>query len=146
MYASSEAHSSIQKAVELLGLGTDGLRKVPVRADFTVDVEAMRGMIAADRAAGLPADLHRRQRRHGEHRRRRRPARARGPCAAEGLWFHVDGAFGALACLSPGLRRLVAGMERADSLTFDFHKWLYLPYEIGVALVRTGRRTAAPSR
>lgn len=55
---------------------------------------------------------------------------------AERLWFHVDGAFGALTCLSPELRSLVAGMERADSLTFDFHKWLYLPYEIGVVLVR----------
>jgi glutamate/tyrosine decarboxylase-like PLP-dependent enzyme len=54
----------------------------------------------------------------------------------EGTWFHVDGAFGALACLSPRLKPALAGMERADSLTFDFHKWLYLPYEIGVVLVR----------
>jgi aromatic-L-amino-acid decarboxylase len=136
VYASGEAHSSIQKAVELLGLGTDGLRKVPVRADFTVDVEAMRGMIAADRASGVRPicvvgnagtvntgavdDL---------------PALA-DLAAREGMWFHVDGAFGALACLSPRLRPALAGMERADSLTFDFHKWMYLPYEIGVVLVR----------
>ena len=146
VYASAEAHSSIQKAVELLGLGTEGLRKVPVRADFTVDVEAMRGMIAADRASGLRPicvvgnagtvntgaidDL----------------AALADLAAREGAWFHVDGAFGALAGLSPRLRPLLAGMERADSLTFDFHKWLYLPYEIGVVLVRDAaahRRTFA---
>lgn len=136
VYASSEAHSSIQKAVELLGLGTDGLRKVPARADFTVDVDALRAMVAEDRAAGMRPvcivgnagtvntgavdDL----------------AALADLAAREGLWFHVDGAFGALACLSPGLRPALAGMERADSLTFDFHKWMYLPYEIGVVLVR----------
>jgi glutamate/tyrosine decarboxylase-like PLP-dependent enzyme len=136
VYASSEAHSSIQKAVELLGLGADSLRQAPVRDDFTVDVGALARMIEADRAAGM------------------RPICAVGNAgtvntgavddlpaladlaAREGLWFHVDGAFGALACLSPELRPIVAGMERADSLTFDFHKWLYLPYEIGVTLVR----------
>ena len=52
------------------------------------------------------------------------------------MWFHVDGAFGALASLSPDLRPLVSGLERADSLAFDFHKWMYMPYEIGCVLVR----------
>jgi glutamate/tyrosine decarboxylase-like PLP-dependent enzyme len=136
VYASSEAHSSIRKAVELLGLGAENLRQVPVRDDFTLDLAALERMVAEDRGAGL------------------RPICVVGnagtvntgaiddlPALAdfatrEGLWFHVDGAFGALASLSPGLRPRVAGMERADSLTFDFHKWLYLPYEIGVVLVR----------
>jgi len=49
----------------------------------------------------------------------------------ERLWFHIDGAFGALAALSPDLRSLVSGLERADSLAFDLHKWMYMPYEIG---------------
>ncbi|NIV37329.1 MAG: hypothetical protein GWN58_50280, partial [Anaerolineae bacterium] len=57
-------------------------------------------------------------------------------CAREGLWFHVDGAFGALAALSSQLRPLVAGMERADSLAFDMHKWMYMPFEIACVLVR----------
>jgi glutamate/tyrosine decarboxylase-like PLP-dependent enzyme len=57
-------------------------------------------------------------------------------CTAEGLWFHVDGAFGALAALSPDLRPLVDGIERADSLAFDMHKWMYLQYEVGCTLVR----------
>jgi len=57
-------------------------------------------------------------------------------CQQEGLWLHVDGAFGAWAALAPDARNLVAGMERADSLAFDLHKWMYMPYEIGCTLVR----------
>ncbi|MBD0373890.1 MAG: amino acid decarboxylase, partial [Pyrinomonadaceae bacterium] len=57
-------------------------------------------------------------------------------CEREALWFHIDGAFGALGALSPKLRPMLAGMERADSLAFDLHKWMYLPYEVGCALVR----------
>ncbi len=57
-------------------------------------------------------------------------------CGREELWFHVDAAFGAWAALSPKLRHLVSGMERADSLAFDLHKWMYMPFELGCALVR----------
>jgi glutamate/tyrosine decarboxylase-like PLP-dependent enzyme len=57
-------------------------------------------------------------------------------CREEGLWFHVDGAFGAFAALAPSLRATVAGMERADSIAVDLHKWGYLPFEVGLALVR----------
>src|SRR6266576_1046161 len=57
-------------------------------------------------------------------------------CREEGLWFHIDGAFGALAALVPELRPLVAGLEQADSVAFDLHKWLYMPYEVGCTLVR----------
>jgi glutamate/tyrosine decarboxylase-like PLP-dependent enzyme len=122
--------------VELLGLGDDSLRKVPVNDAMQVDVAAMRALIAADRAAGL------------------RPICIIGTAGTvnsgafddldaladlatdEQLWFHVDGAFGALARLSPALAPLVKGMERADSLAFDLHKWIYLPYEIACVLVR----------
>jgi glutamate/tyrosine decarboxylase-like PLP-dependent enzyme len=58
--------------------------------------------------------------------------------ARQGVWFHLDGAFGACAALSPRLRPLVAGLERADSVAFDLHKWMYFPYEAGCALVRSG--------
>jgi len=57
-------------------------------------------------------------------------------CQRENLWFHVDGAFGALAAIAPGLEHLTAGMEAADSVAFDLHKWLYMPFEIGCVLVR----------
>ncbi|HEX6828592.1 MAG TPA: pyridoxal-dependent decarboxylase [Burkholderiales bacterium] len=146
LYASTEVHSSIQKAAELLGLGSDALRRIPVDAEFRMDLAALQAAVAADRAAGHRPiciigtagttntgaidDL----------------ARLGDISAREGLWFHVDGAFGALAALAPELRHLVAGMERADSLAFDLHKWMYLPYEVGCVLVRDAeaqRRTFA---
>jgi len=136
LYASREIHSSIQKAVELLGLGSDALRLVPVNDDFQIDLEALKAAIARDREEGhLPfcvvgaagtvntgaiddlnalADI----------------------CQQEDLWLHVDGAFGAWAALALSVRNQVAGMERADSLAFDLHKWMYMPYEIGCVLVR----------
>jgi glutamate/tyrosine decarboxylase-like PLP-dependent enzyme len=136
VYASTETHSSVRKAVELLGLGHQALRRIPVGPDYTIDVAALRQAIAADRAAG------------------HRPICVIGNagtvntgatddlsaladlCRDEGLWLHVDGAFGALAALAPALRPLVTGIERADSVAFDLHKWMYLPYELGCTLVR----------
>lgn len=136
LYASEEAHSSIQKAVELLGLGSDALRPVPINEAQQIDLPALRAAIDRDRQQGYApfcvvgvagttnegaiddleglADL----------------------CQEEELWFHVDGAFGAWAAIAPASRHLVAGMERADSLAFDLHKWMYLPYPIGGLLVR----------
>lgn len=136
LYASRETHSSNVKAAELLGLGTEGVRLLPVDADFRLDLRALREAVAADRAAGLHPfavvgnagtvntgatdDLH----------------AIADLCAREQMWFHVDGAFGALARLHPELAPQVAGLERADSLAFDLHKWGYLPVEAGVVLVR----------
>jgi glutamate/tyrosine decarboxylase-like PLP-dependent enzyme len=135
-YASSEVHSCIQKAIELLGLGAKSLRKVPVDANYRFDLPALERAIAADRAAGLMpccvigtaatintgsvddlnglADI----------------------CRRERLWFHVDGAIGAVLTLSPTHRALVAGIERADSVALDLHKWLQVPFEAGCAIVR----------
>ena len=136
LYASSEVHNSVKKAAALLGLGRAGVRIVPVDTAFKIDVVALAGAIRADRAAGLYPfcvvgnagtvntgavdDLE----------------RLADLCVSEDLWFHVDGAFGALAALSPRLRHKVRGMERADSLAFDLHKWMYMPYEAGCVLVR----------
>ncbi len=136
LYASQEIHSSIQKAVELLGLGSEALRLVPVNDNFQIDIQALKATIAQDREDGdMPfcvvgaagtintggiddlnglADI----------------------CHQENLWFHVDGAFGAWAALPPGVRNKVSGMERADSLALDLHKWMYMPYEIGCILVQ----------
>jgi aromatic-L-amino-acid decarboxylase len=136
VYTSAEVHSWAQKAVELFGMGSGSLRKAPAGSDMRMDVGALARMIADDRAAGA------------------RPICIIGTagtvnsgaiddlnaiadlCARENLWFHVDGAFGALAAFSNSLRPLVAGMERADSLAFDLHKWAYLPYEIACVLVK----------
>jgi glutamate/tyrosine decarboxylase-like PLP-dependent enzyme len=137
LYASQEIHSSIQKAVELLGLGSDALRYVPVNDDFQIDLEALKIAIARDRQDGECAPFC--------------VVGAAGTtntgsiddlnaladiCQQEDLWLHVDGAFGAWAALAPRARHLVAGMEQADSLALDLHKWMYMPYEIGCVLVR----------
>ena len=137
-YASAAAHGCVPRALDMAGLGTEALRLVPAGADHRMDVGALREMISADRAAGL------------------HPFLIVGTAGtvdtgaiddlsaiadvAEGgpakIWFHVDGAFGATACLSPRLRPLLAGIERADSLAFDFHKWAQVPYDAGCVLVR----------
>jgi glutamate/tyrosine decarboxylase-like PLP-dependent enzyme len=136
VYASNEVHSWAQKAVELFGMGNSSLRRVPVDGDFRIRIDALRDTIAADRLAGC------------------RPICVIGTtgtvnsgatddldaladlCAQESLWFHIDGAFGALARLVPSLAPALKGLERADSLAFDLHKWMYLPYEIACVLVR----------
>ncbi len=150
VYCSTETHGWVQKGVELLGIGTDWLRRIPVDDQLRMKTGALREAVAADRAAG------------------HRPLCVVGTagtvntgaiddlnaladfCQAEGLWLHVDGAFGALARLSPRLAPLVAGLERADSLALDLHKWMYLSFEIACLLVRdpaahTGTFAIAPS-
>jgi aromatic-L-amino-acid decarboxylase len=136
VYASTEAHSSIQKAVELLGLGSEALRKIRVNAEYQIDISALKAAILEDRKAGrLPFCLV------GNAGTVNTGAFDDLETLAEiskqeGLWFHVDGAFGALARLSPGLVMQAAGLERADSLAFDLHKWMYMPFEVGCVLVR----------
>jgi len=144
IYCSVEAHSSVQKAVELLGFGNDALCLIPVNDLMQIDLTALQAAIENDRANGrLPIciigcagttntaaidDLN---------------ALAE-ISAEENCWFHVDGAFGAWAAIAPGYKHLVAGMERADSLAFDLHKWMYLQYPVGCVLVRNAeehRRT-----
>jgi aromatic-L-amino-acid/L-tryptophan decarboxylase len=136
IYGSVEMHSSIQKAVELLGLGSQALRLIPVDADFRIDLALLRQAIEADIAAGRrPICLVGNA--GAVNTGALDPLDALAGIAAEyDLWFHVDGAFGALAYLAPDLRPLLAGMERADSLAFDLHKWVYVPFECGCALVR----------
>jgi aromatic-L-amino-acid decarboxylase len=135
-YGSRETHSWARKAAELLGLGNSGFRRVPVTAEYQVDLSELRAAIAADRRAGArpfcvignAGTVN-----TGATDDLRELARiARG----EDLWFHVDGAFGAFAALAPSLADVVDGMEEADSLAVDLHKWGYLPFEVGLALVR----------
>ena len=136
VYASSEAHSSIQKAIELLGMGHLSLRKVPVDADYRIDLTALDTLIAADRIAdcqpicivgnagtintGAIDDLN----------------ALADICQRDKLWFHVDGAIGAVAVLAPSVKPLLGGIERADSVGLDLHKWMHMPFEAGCILVR----------
>lgn len=143
VYASTETHSWLKRSCDLLGLGSDSIRWIAVDDEHRVDVRAMDEQIAADRAAGLT------------------PVCVIGTagtvaCGAtddlvalgdvsrrHGVWFHVDGAFGAMARLSPRYRSIVEGLERADSVAFDLHKWGSMQYEQGVVLVRDGSAQSA---
>ncbi|WP_434723734.1 pyridoxal phosphate-dependent decarboxylase family protein [Mesorhizobium sp. RIZ17] len=135
-YASDQVHSCHRKAMEALGLGNRALRRIPTDAGLRIDIDALKTAIAEDREAGFkPAcvigtagtvntgavdDLQ---------------ALARA-AAEEDLWFHVDGCIGALIAIAPESRSLVAGIEQADSIALDPHKWLHAPFEAGCALVR----------
>jgi glutamate/tyrosine decarboxylase-like PLP-dependent enzyme len=135
-YASDQVHSCHQKALEVLGLGRQALRLVATDAAQRIDLAALQAAVDEDRAAGLqPAaviasagtvntgavdDL----RAVGEF------------CRREGLWFHVDGCIGALLRIAPAHRHLVDGIEAADSVALDPHKWLHAPFDVGCALVR----------
>jgi len=135
-YTSTETHSCVARAFDLLGLGTDALRKIPANDRFEIDMDALKAAIATDREAGLTpfivigtagtvnvgaidpleelADL----------------------AAEESMWFHIDGAFGSLGVLSDRVKGRLTGVKRADSLAFDFHKWLHVNYDAGFALIR----------
>jgi glutamate/tyrosine decarboxylase-like PLP-dependent enzyme len=141
-YTSAAAHGCIAKAMDMSGLGTAALRRIPVDDCHRMDLAALEQSIAADRRQGLHpfmiagtagtvdtgavddlaalADIARRER----------------------TWFHIDGAYAALGMLSPDVAPMLAGIERADSLAFDFHKWGQVPYDAGFLLVRDGARHA----
>ncbi|MEJ2539125.1 MAG: pyridoxal-dependent decarboxylase [Gemmatimonadota bacterium] len=140
VYASEATHGCVAKALRLLGFGNRALRPIAVDERGRIRLDALERAVAQDRAAGL------------------RPWVLVGNAGTvdvgavddlealadradrDGLWFHVDGAFGALLRLSPALRSRVEGIERADSLAFDFHKWLHVTYDCGCVLVRDGRQ------
>ena len=136
VYASVEAHSCIRRAVELLGIGTDGLRLVPVDRDYRLDVPALQQMIAADRAAGLEPICVVASAGTVNTGVIDPIAAAADVAQASGCWFHVDGAYGAVGAALPELAARYRGIERADSVAMDPHKWLYVPYEAGATLVR----------
>ncbi len=146
VYASDQTHACVDKAVDLLGIGTSQLRKLPSDERFRIRIEDLERAVAADRRSGF------------------HPAIVVGNagtvntgaidpldaladfCSRESLWFHVDGAYGAMAVLSPVLAPLFRGLARADSVAADPHKWLYVPYEAGATLVREPGRLGATFR
>lgn len=142
-YTSQAAHGCLAQAFDLAGLGIAALRRIPVNADWQMDVGALKTQIAADREAGFTpffvagtagtVDVGAID-----------PLPALADVArAEGLWFHVDGAFGALGVLSARIKPLLQGLEQADSLACDFHKWGQVPYDAGFLLVRDGEQHKA---
>jgi glutamate/tyrosine decarboxylase-like PLP-dependent enzyme len=139
VYTSTETHGCVQKAVQAIGLGDDAVRKVPTNAHYEMDVTALKRMIDADKAAGYAAlcivanvgtvntgaidpldDIL-------------------AICKKEKIWLHIDGAFGAVAKLTPEYATRLKAIEQADSLAFDFHKWMYVNYEVACCLIRDGK-------
>lgn len=135
-YASVEVHSCNQKAMELLGLGAKSFRRIPVNDDYSINLDALTQQIDTDKAEGLIPfcvigtsgtvntgaidDLN-------------------GLAAIserEGLWFHVDGAIGAVAVLAENAKAQLDGIARADSIAMDLHKWLHMPFEAGCVLIK----------
>lgn len=138
IYGSSETHNCVIKGAVVIGIGSENFRKVPVDGDYRIRLDELRRMIREDRAAGhLPFcivgnagtvntgaidDL----------------AGLAEIARAEGLWFHVDGAFGAVPVLLPEFAEQLSGIRAADSLSFDFHKWFYVNYDVAAVLIRDG--------
>lgn len=138
VYTSDQTHSSVDKAMQLLGLGRENLRKVAVDAAFRIRLDVLESMIAADRSEGcIPVAVIANAGTVNTGAIDDMQAIA-AIAKREGMWFHIDGAIGALAAISPRLRQRLPGLELADSLAFDFHKWLYVPYEAGCILIRDG--------
>jgi glutamate/tyrosine decarboxylase-like PLP-dependent enzyme len=135
-YASVAAHGCLTRAMDLAGLGSDALRLVLVDSRQRISLEALAATIATDREAGCTPFLVIGSAGTVDTGAIDDLAGLAALCAREGLWFHVDGAFGALAALVPELAPRLAGIELADSLAFDFHKWAQVPYDAGFLLVR----------
>jgi glutamate/tyrosine decarboxylase-like PLP-dependent enzyme len=137
-YAGQSVHGCVAKAMEVSGIGSGALRLVPLGPDRRVDLSALRRAVAADRAAGAVPFLVVGTAGAVDTGAVDDLAGLAALAEAEDLWLHVDGAFGALAVMSPALRPRLAGIDRADSLAFDFHKWAHAPYDAGCVLVRDG--------
>jgi glutamate/tyrosine decarboxylase-like PLP-dependent enzyme len=136
LYVSEQGHGSFEKAAHILGYSADALRRVPTDDRFRLRVDALEAAIEQDRRAGLtPLLVSANAGTTNTGSIDPLPAIAH-VCARHGLWFHVDAAYGGFAALCDEGRRKLAGMERADSLTLDPHKWLYSPMGTGCVLVR----------
>ena len=143
VYASELAHSSVDKAVLALGIGTEFLRKVPTDGMFRMDPAALDAAIAADLAAGIrPAAVVATVGTTASTSVDPLEAIA-AVCAARGVWLHVDGAYGAAAAAVPELRWILRGAERADSLVVNPHKWLFVPIDCSVLYLRDPEATRA---
>jgi aromatic-L-amino-acid/L-tryptophan decarboxylase len=139
VYCSDQTHSSIDRALKVLGFPSDQLHKLPSDEQFRLPVAELQHAVAADRAAGkVPFCVIANAGTTNTGAMDSLPAIA-DLCRAEDVWLHIDAAYGGAALLSKKGRSLLQGLDRADSLVLDPHKWLFQPYEIGCVLLRQGR-------
>lgn len=138
VYTSTETHTCVKKAAEMIGIGSENMRLVPVDAQYRIRIDLLQKMVEEDKNAGLIPfciignagtvntgaidDLE----------------QLAAIAKKESCWFHIDGAFGAVPKILPEFSAQLGAVEKADSLAFDFHKWLYMNYEVGCVLIRDG--------
>jgi len=137
-YTSAGAHGCIAQAMDLAGLGSDALRIVPVNERYQIDIPALEAAIGRDKRAGLTPFFIAATAGTVDTGAVDDLTAAAQVAQREEVWFHVDGAYGALAMLAPDIAPRLAGIERADSIAFDFNKWGQVPYDAGFVLVRDG--------
>jgi aromatic-L-amino-acid/L-tryptophan decarboxylase len=144
LYASEEAHATIAEAADMMGLGERAVRPIPTDDELRMRVAALEAAVADDLAAGMrPFCIVATAGTTATGAIDPIPAIA-DVCERHGLWLHVDAAYGGAAALAPELRSLLAGIERADTISFDPHKWLYTPQSSACLLARDpGRLRAA---
>lgn len=135
-YGSGEYHHSFLKAARLSGLGTEAVREIPVDAELKMEVEALRARIVRDRKQGFAPFMVVGTAGTTNAGVVEPLAEIAEVAAEEQMWFHTDAAWGGAAALAAELRGLLAGIERADSITFDAHKWLSVPMGAGLYLTR----------
>lgn len=137
-YVSTAAHGCIAQAMDISGLGIESLRLIPTNGDHQIDIAALEAAIAADRDTGFTPFLVVGSAGTVDIGAIDDLASLAAMAQREKLWFHIDGAFGALAILAKDIAPRLAGIERADSIALDFHKWGQVPYDAGFILVRDG--------
>ena len=136
VYMSDQSHSALSRAAMIVGVRRDRIRMIPSNAHFRMDMDALSRAVAEDRDAGLtPIAVAANAGTTGTGAIDRLEEMA-DFCAAEGLWLHVDAAYGGFAVVTERGKRLLRGIERADSIGLDAHKWLFQPYEAGCLLVK----------
>ncbi len=140
LYLSDQSHSSLARAARALGFRPDQVRVIPTDRDARMRPEALRAAISADLEAGLAPLVVVANAGTTAVGAIDPLAELSEICREHGIWMHVDGAYGAFACLTDRGREALAGLELADSITLDPHKWLYQPIEAGALLVRDGAK------
>ena len=139
-YASRAAHGCVVQAMDLAGLGTEALCLIPVDGHSRMDIASLRASIVRDRAEGLLPFLVIASAGTVDVGAVDNLSAIAAVCLEKDLWFHVDGAYGALGMLSPKVSPLLNGIGDADSVAFDFHKWGQVPYDAGFLLVKDGQQ------
>ena len=137
-YASVATHGCVSRAMDMAGLGSENLRQIAIDRAHRINLDQLRKAIATDRAAGLRPFLLVANAGTVDAGGIDDIDALADIAADQGLHLHVDGAYGALGMLTPEIAPRLKGIERADSLAFDFHKWAHVPYDAGFVLVRDG--------